>query len=179
LGQFVAQMGFHEIVESSFTIGPIRIALHELHHSEPSAGYRIEVDGRVLVYASDHELYAPLRQPVAAGRRSGSDKNLPGAETAGDRALVRFVRGADLLIMDAQYSAEEYAERTGLGHSSIEYATDVAIAAGAKRLALFHHDPSHTDDLLDAFVAQCQARAAAAGATLEIFAARERQELEL
>jgi phosphoribosyl 1,2-cyclic phosphodiesterase len=179
LGHFVARMEFQEIVGPSLRIGPIRIALHALHHSEPSAGYRIEVDGRALVYTSDHELYAPLLQPVAAGRRAGSDKSLPGAETPGDRALVRFARGADLLIMDAQYSPEEYAQRIGWGHSTIEYATDVAIAAGAKRLALFHHDPSHTDELLDAFVTQCQARADAAGAALEIFAARERQELAL
>src|SRR5207247_7428089 len=117
-----------EICGPSLSIDGVRITLHDLHHSHHAVGYRIETDGRVLVYASDHEPYAPFRQNGAG--------SAPTAGHAGDRALVEFAQGADLLIMDAQYAPEEYAGRAGCGHSPIEYATDVAVAAGVGLLAL-------------------------------------------
>jgi phosphoribosyl 1,2-cyclic phosphodiesterase len=64
--------------------------------------------------------------------------------------LVRFAEGADLLIHDAQYSEEDYlASKRGFGHSTAHMATEVARAAGVKRLLLFHHDPEHDDRALE------------------------------
>jgi len=77
--------------------------------------------------------------------------------------LIEFVRGVDLLIQDAQYTPEEYAARTGWGHSSTDYVTDIAVAAGARRLALFHHEPTHTDADIDRMVEACRQRARNAG----------------
>src|SRR5256885_15942112 len=59
------------------------------------------------------------------------------------------MRGADLVIHDAQYTEEEYRDKVGWGHSPLEYAVDVALAAGARRLVLFHHDPQHDDAAME------------------------------
>jgi ribonuclease BN (tRNA processing enzyme) len=97
----------------------------------------------------------------------------------GDRRLIEFIRGVDLLIQDAQYTAEEYPDRRGWGHGTTDYVTDVAVQAGARRAALFHHEPTHADDDIDRMVEYCRARARAAGSPVKIFAAAEGQELTL
>ena len=72
--------------------------------------------------------------------------------------LVELARGADLLIHDAQYTAEELQKRRGWGHSSFDQAMQVAEMAGVKRLALTHHDPDHDDDFLLRIEKLCQER---------------------
>ena len=79
-----------------------------------------------------------------------------------DRRHIEFLRGADLIIHDAQYTAAEYAQKIGWGHSPVPYVVDVALAAHGKRLALFHHDPMRGDAELDQVLERCRERAAAA-----------------
>jgi imidazoleglycerol phosphate synthase cyclase subunit len=93
--------------------------------------------------------------------------------TRAEAQHVAFLRDADLVIHDAQYLAEEYPAKVGWGHSTVEYAVDAACAADAQRLALFHHDPTRTDDAVDALVARARARARGIGFTGEVFAAAE------
>ena len=69
-----------------------------------------------------------------------------------DQRHVEFLAGADLVIHDAQYTAAEYPKKITWGHTPVEWAVDYALAAGAKRLALFHHDPLRDDDALDGLV---------------------------
>jgi phosphoribosyl 1,2-cyclic phosphodiesterase len=92
--------------------------------------YRIEYAGKCVVYATDTEGYH-----------------------GGDQRLIRFARGANLLIHDAQYTEAEYAStaapKQGWGHSTWQMAVGVARAANAQRLALFHHEPTHDDAALD------------------------------
>ena len=78
----------------------------------------------------------------------------------GDARHVEFLAGADIVIHDAQYDASEYAARVGWGHSTVEYVVDVACAAGVHRTVLFHHDPVHDDDRIDALVELANTRAA-------------------
>ena len=92
-----------------------------------------------------------------------------------DRRHVDLLANADLVIHDAQYTIEEYPQKTGWGHTPAEWATDYAVAADAKRLALFHHDPLRDDDALDRLVEVCRARSRAAGSALEVFAAAEEE----
>ena len=75
-----------------------------------------------------------------------------------DLRLVELARGADLLVHDAQYTAEELQNRRGWGHSSFDQAMQVAEMAGVKRLALTHHDPEHDDDFLERIEKLCQER---------------------
>lgn len=62
--------------------------------------------------------------------------------------MVELSRDADLLIHDAQYTADELKQKKGWGHSSWAQAVQVAEQAGVKKLALFHHDPEHDDDFI-------------------------------
>jgi ribonuclease BN (tRNA processing enzyme) len=71
---------------------------------------------------------------------------------------VELARGADLLVHDAQYTAEELKKRRGWGHSSFDQAMQVAEMAGVKRLALTHHDPEHDDEFLDRIEKLCRER---------------------
>jgi ribonuclease BN (tRNA processing enzyme) len=87
--------------------------------------------------------------------------------------LVDTVRGADLLIADAQYTDEEYRQKAGWGHPSAGTVVDLAVQAGVKRLAFTHHDPMHSDKDVDLIVLEGQSRARAHGAKIDMFGARE------
>ena len=75
-----------------------------------------------------------------------------------DPRLVEFARGADLLVHDAQYTAEELRNRRGWGHSSFDQAMEVAEMAGVRQLALTHHDPEHDDEFLHRIEKLCRER---------------------
>ncbi len=105
----------------------VRVMRSYAHPKDGVYIFRVEVNGKSVVYATDTEGYA-----------------------GGDARLIDFSRGADLLIHDAQYAPEEYLDpaypKQGFGHSTYEMATTVAKAASVKQLVLFHHDPWHDDD---------------------------------
>ena len=98
-----------------------------------SYGFRVEDEGVSLVVCTDIE------------HKNGIDKN-----------IVKFARGADLLVHDGQYTPEEYKKYKGWGHSTWEQAIEVAIQAKVKRLIITHHDPDHNDDFLDEVEKKCK-----------------------
>ncbi len=170
LAQLGASIRFHDLVEGRFAVGAVRITAQYLNHPALALGYRLQSGGNVVVYSVDHEPHAP--NPAA--RRDGEP---PGHGE--DQRHVEFLADADLVIHDAQYTVEEYPQKTGWGHTPAEWAVDYALAARAKRLALFHHDPLRDDDAVDRLVEACRRRARAAGSALQVFAAAEGQELRL
>ena len=93
--------------------------------------------------------------------------------------MIEFVRGVDLLIQDAQYTPDEYDARRGWGHGSTDYVTDVAVEARARRVALFHHEPTHADEEIDRMVEYSRMRARAVGSEIDVFGAAEGDELVL
>ncbi len=167
LEQLGATIRYHDLVEGAFDVGEIRVRTRYLNHPALTLAYRLEADGVTIVYSSDHE---PHSRQLATG---------PGDVSGEDRRHAEFLAGADLVIHDAQYTAGEYPAKTGWGHSTVEYAGDLAHAAGVRRLALFHHDPLRDDEAMDRVVEALRARLAAAGAPLEVFAAAEGQTVEL
>lgn len=160
-----SRINFTELEEGFFRVGSVLVETQYLNHPAPTMAYRISSGGAAVAYVTDHEPFWP---PTGSG-----------FDHPGDQRHVAFLQGADLVIHDAQYSKEEYPSKIGWGHSTIEYATDVALAAGARRLALFHHDPTHDDATLDTLEARAQARVAEHNATLEVFAAQEGLELDV
>jgi ribonuclease BN (tRNA processing enzyme) len=88
-----------------------------------------------------------------------SDHQMPhdGSHTVSDDVL-ELCDGVDVLIHDAQYTPEEFAEKYYWGHCTVDYALFVAQEAGAKRLVMFHHDPARTDDQVDALLAGARQR---------------------
>ena len=96
-----------------------------------------------------------------------------------DQHHIDFLAGADLVIHDAQYTVDEYAQKAGWGHTPAEWAVDYAMAAGARRLALYHHEPLRDDAAMDDLVEVCRRRAGDAGSKLEVFAAAEGLQVRL
>lgn len=167
LEELGATIRYHDLVEGVFDYGDIRIRARYLNHTALTLGYRLEADGFVVAYACDHE---PVSQQAA-----------PDPDNLGSREErhVNFLRDADLVIHDAQYSAAEYPKKIGWGHSTAEYAAAVCQAAGAKRLALTSHDPTRDDDGVDRMLAAIRADVAVRGQPLEVFAAAEGQTVDL
>ena len=163
LRELRSRMHFTELDEGSFRIGEVHVETQYLNHTAPTIAYRLTHGGATLAYVTDHE---PFWRPTDGILRH-----------PGDQRHVAFIRGADLVVHDAQYSDEEYRSKIGWGHSTVEYATDVALAAGARRLALFHHDPAHDDATVTMLEARVRARVVAARGSLDVFAAREGMEL--
>jgi phosphoribosyl 1,2-cyclic phosphodiesterase len=168
LGDLRAEMTFCELEEGKIHIQDAVVRSHYLNHTAVCMGYRIEADGASVAYVTDHEPYGLVEDGLRRGFIHG-----------GDRRLIDFVRGVDLLIEDAQYTPEEYAAHRGWGHGSTDYVVDVAVEAGARRLALFHHEPTHTDADIDRMLDACRGRAAQAGSSLEISGAAEGESIAL
>ncbi|MEP7201294.1 MAG: MBL fold metallo-hydrolase [Ilumatobacteraceae bacterium] len=148
LDQLAAGVEYHELVEGVFEIGDLVVRTQYLNHPALTLGFRVECDGAVVCYVSDHEPFDP---ELGAGGDVLANE--------GDAHHVEFLQGADIVIHDAQYSAAEYIARVGWGHSTVEYVVDVACAAGVKQTVLYHHDPSHDDDTIDRLVEQANAQA--------------------
>jgi CheY-like chemotaxis protein/phosphoribosyl 1,2-cyclic phosphodiesterase len=171
LAQCGATIRFHDLTEGSFEIGKTRVVAQYLNHPALTLGYRLEANGVVLAYAVDHEPHG--RDPAGPVARGIGGPPVHRE----DQRHVAWLAEADLIIHDAQYTIAEYPQRTNWGHTPAEWAVDYAVAAGAKRLALFHHDPQRDDAALDELAEICRRRAAPS--SLEVFAAVEGQSLEL
>lgn len=130
IDDLAGELSFETVERDHFEVGRARVTALPVPHIGPTAGYRLEVDGVVIAYVSDHQ------QPA------------PGSTDVADEVL-ELCRGADLVIHDAQYTEDEFAVKHDWGHCTIDYAVEVAAQAGARSLALFHHDPSHDDDTMD------------------------------
>jgi CheY-like chemotaxis protein len=176
LQQVSATIRYHDLAEGVFQLGSLRVTPRYLNHPSLTLGYRLDAGGVTVVYATDHEPHS--RHPVPAETPAGPSS--PGrCLHLEDAEHIKFLADADLVIHDAQYTGAEYPTKLGWGHSPVEYVVDVALAARVRRLALFHHDPSRTDEALDQLVEVCRQRVAACKGTLDVFAAAEGQLIEL
>ena len=146
---------FRDTPPGPWQLGSALVSAGLIKHPGPAVGYRIEDAGRTLAYLPDHE-------PAL-----GADLTAIQPEWISGLGLAR---GADLLIHDAQYTEAEYDERVGWGHSTPAHALTFAERAGAQRLALFHHDPLHTDDQLEAMLAEARRLPAATSIGVELAA---------
>jgi phosphoribosyl 1,2-cyclic phosphodiesterase len=156
LDRLVGARTFLEVAPGQpLEIGPFRVTPLEADHPDGVLVYRIEAEGRSLVFATDTEHDGVV-----------------------DPRVVRLAEGADLLVQDAQYTREEYRglrgpARRGWGHCAWEEAVALAEAAAVGRLALFHHDPARDDEGVEAIEAAARRRFPGA------FAAREGQGVAL
>jgi len=118
-----ARIGTREVkLGDTFEVGEAVVRVGKGNHPGGVVAYRIEHEGRSLVYATDTEHYACV-----------------------DPAMRALAEGADVLIYDAQYTPEEYAAKVGWGHSTYVAGADLARAAGVGRYVLYHHDPLRSD----------------------------------
>lgn len=156
-----ADIRIREMGDDRIRLGPIEIDWEEqIYHPAGSVRYGFNVHGKRIVFATDVELDLIF----------GNGKKAPEAEQHREQYL-RFIEGVDLLIADGQFTEEEYPERIGWGHSTIPALIEAASRAKVKQLAVFHHDPQHSDKLLDELWAKH--RAGSGDQKPEIFWARE------
>ena len=167
LEQFGATVRYHDLVEGVFQIDDVRITTRYLNHPALTLAYRVEADGATLVYSTDHE---PHSRELAAGE---------GQIGGQDERHADFLRGADMVLHDAQYTAKEYPAKIGWGHSPVEYAVRIAQHAGVAKIGLTHHDPLRDDKSLDQLVEGLRAALRSSGSTMGLFAAAEGQSLEV
>lgn len=176
LSSLPARFEFVELDETEFTIGNIRVRTQFLNHTAPTVGYRVTSGTATFVYATDHEAHA--NPPWRVDRPIGLFDRKYLAH-AGDQRHVGLLEGADVLVHDTQYAARDLPMKAGWGHSTVEYAVDVALAGNVKTLVLFHHDPNRDDAGIDELIAAAEARVAASGLSLRVIAAAEGDELLL
>jgi CheY-like chemotaxis protein len=162
-----ATIRYHELVEGVFDIDAVRVTTRYLNHPATALGYRLESNGVAVVYATDHEPHS-RHHPEARGEAARVHRE--------DERHIEFLADADLVIHDAMYTLEEYPGKLSWGHTPAEWAVDFAVAARARRLALFHHEPSRTDREIDALLSRCRRRLPSKDA-IEVFAAAEGQYL--
>jgi phosphoribosyl 1,2-cyclic phosphodiesterase len=143
---------FHDAWDVDLEIDGAKVKVRPVPHVGRTSGYRVEMGGAVVTYISDHQMPAD------------------GLTVSDD--VLELCDGADLLIHDAQYPAEEFTPKPTWGHCTPEFAVRVAKEAGVKRLALYHHDPTHHDAAIDAILAQAQ-DLARGSSLVEVVAAHE------
>lgn len=169
LSDLQAQIAIHEIGEGAYTIGGLTLLAQHLNHTAPCLGYRLEAGGVSVAYVTDHEPF------LWTGADAGPAKRLL---HPGDHRHAEWLAGVDLLIHDAQYTDAEYPDKRHWGHSPAEYVVDLAIIAGVKRLALFHHDPDRADLALADLARRMQQRVRDNRSDLEVIAAAEGLDLD-
>ncbi len=158
--QLRGDWSFHNIEPGEHSIEGFTVQSLEIpHKGGRMLGYRVSDGEASLAYMCDHS-------PISMG---------PGPHGFGEYHpnACTLAQGVDLLIHDAQHTAEEFPAVASFGHSAIDYAVGLAETCGVSRLLLFHHSPARTDDELDRIEAYWQDR------TLHIEAAREQMVIDL
>lgn len=125
-----SKLDVHEFTPGeTFRVGSALIETRATNHPGGNTAYRVTADGWTFLFTGDHEC------------------------TRQDDSMADFLRGADVAVVDAQYTDEEYPSRQGWGHSTFTAWPELAAAAGVRWLIFSHHDPARTDDQLDAILA--------------------------
>lgn len=107
----------------------MKVSLKPMRHPGGSFSYKLEENGKKLIFASDAEFNVDEMENI--------------------QNYISYFQGADVLVFDTQYTFEESLNKIDWGHSSASIATDIALKAGVKKLVMFHHDPSYNDEKLD------------------------------
>jgi phosphoribosyl 1,2-cyclic phosphodiesterase len=128
-----ARLSFHDLPGEPWRADGLTLSSELVLHPGPTVGFRLETSAAAVAYLPDHE-------PALAGIEGRTSDWISAGALA---------RGADVVLHDAQYFEEEYDDRIGWGHSSVAQAVRYCEAVGARRLVLFHHEPTHSDKDLE------------------------------
>ena len=161
-----------------FKIGDVRVRAKHMNHPGICVGYRLFTSKGSIAFLPDHEPYDAFKLHSAKSHLLSPEQTRKRANE--ERAeLVKFLHGSDILILDAQYTDEEYQSHVGWGHGSLSTAISLALDAAVRKLILFHHDPTHDDEAVDKMVQTARKLAAKSESYLEIEGAREGAEMTI
>jgi phosphoribosyl 1,2-cyclic phosphodiesterase len=156
-------VSFNEAPHTEWRIGPATVRAASVTHRGPTLGYRVTEGDVSLCYIPDHE------PALGADIERDDPEWISGFDLA---------QGATVLLHDGQYTSAEYPPRVGWGHSKLSDALAFARRVDTERLVVFHHDPMHSDDFLDALQGSAIERwTELGGKPTELEFAAERREL--
>jgi phosphoribosyl 1,2-cyclic phosphodiesterase len=159
LREVPANVRIQELKSMRFHVGPVRVQACVAKHPGRCVGYRLFTSGGSIAFFPDNELHSQ--------------------DAREHRKMIDFLRGTDVLIMDAQFDSKEYQQHTGWGHGCLDDVVALALAAEVKKLFLFHHDPNHDDATIARMQAHARKLVAARKGKLQVEAAREGLTVEL
>lgn len=145
-------------LDEAVDIGDARVRHVLMNHPVTDLGYRIDCDGKSLFFTGDHE---------------------PPVDAAHVAAIDALVQGVDVLVADCSYTREEYPAKVGWGHGTFDSALALALRCGVRSLYCTHHEPTRSDDELEAVFAEVMARHAGQLGGLQVFLAYEGLEVNL
>jgi len=158
-----ADISIKEIGEEKIRLGALTLECQEqVFHPGGSVRYKVSLNDKKVVYATDVEL-DKMFSTINGDKETG---NLA-------KEFINFISDADLLIADAQYTEDEYCHKIGWGHTSIPILLDTAFQANVKQLAVFHHDPQHSDNFLDELAVKNRSKYHVGERKMDLFWARE------
>jgi phosphoribosyl 1,2-cyclic phosphodiesterase len=155
------------------TVGDATVTPILLNHPVVNYGYRIDCNGKSFFFTGDHEPYINIYAPEDEGHAAYQaivDKQRSDIE--------RSLAGLDVLVADSSYTPEEYAAKIGWGHGNFDTSIALAHTVGAKTLFCTHHEPTRSDDALEAAFATALKRNEAAVRHVNIQLSKEGLVLE-
>ena len=142
LDEMRARVEFRELRDHEpISIGNTSVECHFLNHPGATAGFKIVTPQKTIAYITDNEVLLGYH-----GHPNHIDLGHP--LMAAHLGLIEFLKGCDLIIHEAQYFPKEYYNKIGWGHSSMANATILLKYTGCKDWIITHHDPSHSDSVL-------------------------------
>lgn len=176
LENWQADITIQSIAETNIDFEGISIASCFAEHPGVTMGFKIRYKGKSIVYVPDNEPFAHFDLVKVFTERTIDNQNADIESIClqdQKKYFFDFIRSADVLIHDAQYTPEEYPGKAGWGHCSYTTAVKSAIYGQVKHLVLFHHDPLRTDEQINAQVQSCEAMVRATNADLVVSAASQ------
>ncbi|MDD5089773.1 MAG: MBL fold metallo-hydrolase [Candidatus Wallbacteria bacterium] len=162
-----AEFSFKDLTESQFEISDIHIRTKNLNHPILTLGYRFTYKGKVLVSCYDTEPFYNMFSPEDEDTYAEAEQTVREM----NEKLLEFIADADFVIYDSQYTKDDY--KKGWGHSTLDTAISNCLAAGVKKMAIFHHDPSRTDTQLEVMLDYARSLVEKAGSKMEVILAQE------
>src|SRR5256714_2750939 len=173
-----SHLTIEELKDMEFQIGKVKVQAKFANHPGICAGYRLFTSAGSIAYVPDNEPYEPLKLQLA--KKDGIDLDEARNFAAAERAkMVEFLRDCDVAILDTQYTDQEYERFIGWGHSPVSSTVQLALDSNVKRVLLFHHDPSHDDEMIDRMIEEARAIASKSNKAMVIEGAREGVEIRL
>jgi phosphoribosyl 1,2-cyclic phosphodiesterase/ActR/RegA family two-component response regulator len=178
LRELPSHLAIEELREMEFHIGQVKVQAKFTNHPGICAAYRLFTSAGSIAYMPDNEPYEHLKIQLA--QNGGIDVEEARKFAAAERAkVIEFLRDCDVAILDAQYTDQEYERHVGWGHSPFTSTVLLALDAEVKKLLLFHHDPTHDDDMIDRMVEQARSLVRKSGKGMVVEGAREGVEILL
>lgn len=172
---WLAETNYLSPESDSFQYGPMKINFSNVHHPGITYGYKIEINNKTIVYASDNECMF-IEKSIKHRSDEFNEEELELFKEMiheEHQSELDLIQDADILIHDAQYTPDDYDKKRGWGHSCYIDTINTAIDANVKELYLFHHDPNYDDDTMEAILKHSNEIIKEKGASLICHVAKE------